>query len=95
MVEFNADELEEMSIAAIKNYLNVVDNAKFTDEYIRKNYSMAIKVISNNIKTSIGVDTRVASMSEGSRSISYNTNASIDLIGSAKDLLPKPFVRLF
>ena len=39
---FTDEELEQMSIVAIRNYLN----KDFSDQYIKKNFGIAIKTVS-------------------------------------------------
>ena len=52
---FTDEELEQMSIVAIRNYLN----KDFSDQYIKDNFGIAIKVISENVRNSINLDKNI------------------------------------
>ena len=64
---FTDEELEQMSIVAIRNYLN----KDFSDQYIKDNFGIAIKVISENVRNSINLDKNIKSKTQGDRSVTY------------------------
>ncbi|WP_346886447.1 hypothetical protein [Clostridium sp. UBA4395] len=91
-------ELETIAINSIKNYLNVVGKEKWTDDYIKSNYIMAIKVIIDNYKNMIEVNngiSNISSISQGGQSISFNSNSNSFISEEVKLLLPRPFIRLY
>ena len=93
------DEVKEnIAVNAVRNYLN----CDFTDEEIKTKYGYVIELIkSKNIEKIISnVNSRIgiSSKTEGSRSISYNnsTNVTDYLVDDViKNLLPRPFIRLY
>ncbi|GAA0768601.1 hypothetical protein GCM10008908_09150 [Clostridium subterminale] len=91
-------ELETIAINSIKNYLNVVGKEKWTDDYIKSNYVMAIKVIIDNYKNMIEVNngiSNISSISQGGQSISFNSNSNSFISEEVRLLLPRPFIRLY
>lgn len=91
-------ELEQLAIGSIRNYLNVAGKEKWTDDYIKSNYAMAIKVIINNYKNVLEVNNGISninSISQGEQSISFNSNSNSLITDEVKLLLPRPFIRLF
>lgn len=91
-------ELETIAISSIKNYLNVVGKEKWTDDYIKSNYVMAIKVIIDNYKNMIEVNngiSNISSISQGGQSISFNSNSNSFISEEVRLLLPRPFIRLY
>lgn len=90
-------ELEEIAIIVIKNYLNVKDKELWTNDYIRSNYSMAIKLIINNYKNISEINngiSNISSISQGGQSISFNSATNF-ITEDVKLILPKPFIRLY
>lgn len=91
-------ELEQLAISSIRNYLNVVGKEKWTDDYIKSNYAIAIKVIMNNYKNILEVNNGISninSVSQGGQSISFNSNSNALISDEVKLLLPRPFIKLF
>ncbi|WP_346913761.1 hypothetical protein [Clostridium sp.] len=91
-------ELEQIAINSIGNYLNVIGKEKWTDDYIKSNYAMAIKVIINNYKNVLEVNngiSNISSISQGGQSISFNSNSNSFISDEVKLLLPRPFIKLF
>lgn len=89
---FTDEELEEMSIVAIRNYLN----KDFSDQYIKKNFGFAIKRFISNTKT---LDSSkvvgASSISENGSSISFREGIEAGTItDDIKALLPKPYIRM-
>lgn len=84
---------EAKAILAIKNYLN----RNLSDEYIKKNYALAIdQLIENANKLNSTKPVGVKSMSEGNQSISFESNLEAWAITSdVKALLPTPYVRMW
>lgn len=87
---FTDDELEQMAIVAIRNYLN----KNFSDQYIKKNFGIAIKVISENIKKSNNLDKNIKSKSQGDRSVTYNDEYKI-ITPDIAMFLPAPYVKMY
>lgn len=88
----NKDQLK--AIYAIKNYLNVMDNPKFTNDYIIKNYGVAIDMIidqANNCVKKAGV----SEFTEGNTRIVYEDGFSAwSITGDIAKFLPSPFIRV-
>ena len=84
---------EAKAILVIRNYLN----RNFNDEYIKRNYGLAIdQLIENANKINATKPVGVKSMSEGNQSISFESNLEAWAITSdVKALLPAPYVRMY
>lgn len=84
---------EAKAILVIKNYLN----RNLSDEYIRKNYILAIdQLIENANKINSTKLVGVKSMSEGNQSISFDSNVEAwTITPDVKALLPTPYVRMW
>lgn len=92
--------LDKACIVAVKNYLNITNKPKFTDDYIKENYSLAIETIKDNYKKSImaiGGLSGVSSITQGSQSISFNSDIELNnfISTDVKMLLPRPYIRLY
>ena len=81
------------AILVIRNYLN----KNLSDDYILKNYSLAIdQLIENASKINSAKSVGVKSMSEGNQSISFNSNIEAwTITPDVKVLLPNPYVRMW
>lgn len=84
---------EAKAILVIRNYLN----RNLSDEYIKKNYALAIdQLIENTNKINSIKSVGVKSMSEGNQSISFDSNIEAwSITADVKALLPTPFVRMW
>lgn len=84
---------EAKAILVIRNYLN----KNLSDQYIKKNYALAIdQLIENanmlNSRKIVGVK----SMSEGNQSISFNSNIEAwSVTADVKALLPVPYISMY
>lgn len=84
---------EAKAILVIRNYLN----KNLSDQYIKKNYVLAIdQLIENanmlNSRKLVGVK----SMSEGNQSISFDSNIEAwSVTADVKALLPAPYVSMY
>lgn len=87
---FTDEELEEMSIVAIRNYLN----KNFSDKYIKEKFRIAIKLISENIKKSINVDKNIKSKTQGDRSVTYTDEYKL-ITPDIAMYLPAPFIKMY
>lgn len=63
---YTDEELKEMAVLAIFNYYS----GEYAKEYIQENFTLAIKVLTNNT-TSIEKPVGVSSISENGTSITY------------------------
>ncbi|MDU7364289.1 hypothetical protein [Clostridium sp.] len=91
-------ELEKIAIESIKNYLNVIGKELWTDDYIKSNYSLAIKLIADNYRNMAEINngiSNISSISQGGQSIIFNNNSNLFISEEVKLLLPKPFIRLY
>lgn len=81
------------AILVIRNYLN----KNLSDDYILKNYSLAIdQLIENASKINSAKSVGVKSMSEGNQSISFDSNIEAwTITPDVKVLLPNPYVRMW
>ena len=90
-----ANILIEQSITMIRKYLNYND---ISDDEIIKNYPMAIILTSidlNNCTNYKAKNGEIQSMTQGSRSITFNTSIqSYELSPQVKGMLPLPRMRL-
>lgn len=84
---------EAKAILVIRNYLN----RNLSDEYIKKNYALAIdQLIENANKLNSRKSVGVKSMSEGNQSISFDSNIEAwSITSDVKALLPTPYVRMY
>ena len=84
---------EAKAILVFRNYLN----KNLSDQYIKKNYALAIdQLIENanmlNSRKLVGVK----SMSEGNQSISFDSNIEAwSVTADVKALLPVPYVSMY
>lgn len=84
---------EAKAILVIRNYLN----KNLSDQYIKKNYVLAIEqLIENanmlNSRKLVGVK----SMSEGNQSISFDSNVEAwSITTDVKALLPVPYISMY
>lgn len=89
-ITFTPEELEQMSIVAIRNYLN----KDFTDNQIKKKFGIAIKLISENIQQSKGINKNVKSQTQGARSVTYNDEFKL-ITPDIAIYLPTPYVKMY
>lgn len=84
---------EAKAILVIRNYLN----RNLSDEYIKKNYVLAIdQLIENTNKINSAKLVGVKSMSEGNQSISFDSNIEAwSITADVKSLLPAPYIRMY
>lgn len=84
---------EAKAILVIKNYLN----RNLSDEYIKKNYALAIdQLIENANKLNSTKSVGIKSKSEGNQSISFDSNIEAwSITTDIKALLPTPYVRMW
>lgn len=84
---------EAKAILTIRNYLN----RSLSDEYIKKNYALAIdQLIENANKLNSTKSVGIKSMSEGNQSISFDSNIEAwSITADVKALLPTPYVRMW
>lgn len=91
---FTDEELEQMSIVAIRNYLN----KDFSDQYVKKNFGLAIKRLINNSKKleDVKIVAGIKSITEGEQTLSFKTDAEAWVItDDIKLLLPVPYVKMW
>jgi hypothetical protein len=86
---------QRKAILIIKNYLNVQNNPKFTDDYILTQFDLAVDELIESANTIKSLKTiGVKSVSEGNQTMTFADNVEAWTITSnIKMLLPKPFVR--
>lgn len=86
---FTTEELEQMAIISIRNYLN---KPSLTDVDIKDQFPLAIKKIVSNIGQ---VDKRngVKSVTQGARAVTYNDSQTY-ITDDVRLLLPKPFIKM-
>ena len=82
------EELSEMAVLAIFNYYD----GEYTEEYIKNNFKLAIKVLTNNISNSLNRVVGASSISENGVSVTYkdsNIEGNINFTDEVLSLLPK------
>lgn len=84
---------EAKAILVIRNYLN----RSLSDQYIKKNYALAIdQIIENANRINSTKLVGVKSMSEGNQSISFDSNIEAwSITADVKSLLPAQYVRMW
>ena len=84
---------EAKAIIVIRNYLN----RNLSDEYIKKNYTLAIdQLIENTNKINSAKLVGVKSMSEGNQSVSFDSNIEAwSITADVKSLLPAPYIKMW
>lgn len=91
---FTDEELEQMAIVAIRNYIN----KDFSDQYIKKNFGLAIKRLITNSKKleDAKLVAGLKSITEGEQTLSFKTDAEAWVItDDIKCLLPTPYVKMW
>lgn len=85
---------EDIAIEKIKGYLNVLDNPKWTKDYVLNNYGIAVQLLidkAENFKVMPGVK----SFSEGGQSMIFNDEGKWTITDDIKEILPTPYVRMW
>jgi hypothetical protein len=86
---------EEKAIAKIKGYLNVTDNTKWTNDYILKNYGVAVELLIEQANKLNSIKTPgVKSFSEGGQSVTFSDGEAWTVTDNIKEFLPTPFVKM-
>lgn len=88
MATYTDSELKEMAVLAIFNYYN----EKYSKEYIQENFQLALKVLIENIRTSVTKPIGIKSVSQNGISVTYNegsTGFNAYLTSEVLSLLPK------
>lgn len=86
---YSKEEIEQIAISLIQSYYDY--EAKYTNDYIKINLSIALKMIINNIQAveDLAGITNVSSISQGSRSVSFNSSIkNMYLTEEVKAVLP-------
>lgn len=88
---------QRKAISIIKNYLNVVDNIIWTNEYIMENYDFVVdQIIENANKLKSVKINGVSSMSESNQSMSFKDGVEAwTITNDIASMLPKPFLKMF
>ena len=85
---FTDEELYEMAVLVISNHYN----GKYSKEYINNNFQLALKVLIENIRTSVTKPQGIKSVSQNGISVTYNeggTGYNAYLTEEVLSLLPK------
>ena len=88
MATYTDDELKEMAVLAIFNYYD----GKYSKEYIETNFGLALKVLIENVRTSVTKPQGIKSVSQNGISVTYNeggTGFNAYLTAEVLSLLPK------
>lgn len=92
-MDINEDQLKAITI--IKNYLNVSNKEKWTDEYVMQNYSVAVNSLVEKAKDSI-VCNGIKEKTEGNSTVKFVDNYNAwGITDEIKTLLPLPFIKMF
>lgn len=91
-MQFTPVEIEGICVQAIREYLN----RPLSDEEIKDQYNSALLVMMKQTdELLISNNTGVASITQGSQSITYdNTVQAFKVNDMVKALLPKPYMKL-
>ncbi|MCI5630182.1 MAG: hypothetical protein MR346_11245 [Clostridium sp.] len=68
------EELQEMAVLAIFNFYNEY----YSKEYIQENFKLALKVLTENIRTSVTKPQGIKSVSQNGISVTYNEGAGFN-----------------
>ncbi|WP_317119955.1 hypothetical protein, partial [Clostridium neonatale] len=71
---YTDEELQEMAVLAIFNYYD----EKYSKEYIIENFSLALKVLIQNINASVTKPIGIKSVSQNGTSVTYNEGAGFN-----------------
>ncbi|NFO38883.1 hypothetical protein FDB42_01965 [Clostridium botulinum] len=84
---FTDSELNEMAVLAIFNYYD----GKYSKEYIQENFSLALKVLIENVRASVTKPVGIKSVSQNGTSVTYNEGTGFNayLTTEVLSLLPK------
>lgn len=84
---FTEIELQEMAVLAIFNYYD----GKYSKEYISENFTLALKVLIENIRASVTKPIGIKSVSQNGTSVTYNEGAGFNAYMTTEvlALLPK------
>lgn len=84
---YTDQEISKMALLVIFNYFN----KKYSEEYIENNFSLALKVLRENIKASVNKPIGIKSVSQNGTSVTYNEGAGFNayLTAEVLSLLPK------
>lgn len=84
---FTENELNEMAVLAIFNYYD----EKYSNEYIKDNFGLALKVLVENVRASVTKPIGIKSVSQNGTSVTYNEGAGFNayLTEEVLSLLPK------
>ena len=84
---YTDEELKEMAVLAIFNYYDEY----YSKEYIQENFKWALKVLTENIRTSVTNPQGIKSVSQNGISVTYNEGAGFNayLTEEVLALLPK------
>lgn len=86
---YSKEEIEQIAISLIQNYYDY--ESKYNDDYIKTRLSIPLKMIINNIQSvdDLAGITNLSSISQGSRSVSFNSNIkNMYLTEEVKAVLP-------
>ena len=87
---------EDRAIAKIKGYLNVLDNPKWTKEYILNKYGIAVEMLVEKANSINSIKKAgMKSFSEGGQSITFADGEAWSITNDIKELLPAPFVKMY
>lgn len=83
---YTDEELNEMAVLAIFNYYN----GHYSKEYIKDNFGLALKVLTENIRTSVTKPQGIKSVSQNGISVTYNEGSGFNayLTEEVLSLLP-------
>lgn len=83
---YTEEELQEMAVLAIFNYYS----GEYSKEYIQDNFKLALKVLTENIRTSVTKPQGIKSVSQNGISVTYNEGAGFNayLTEEVLSLLP-------
>ena len=88
MATYTDEELKEMAVLAIFNYYD----GRYSKEYIETNFSLALKVLIENVIISVTNPQGIKSVSQNGISVTYNeggTGFNAYLTAEVLSLLPK------
>lgn len=71
---YTDEELQEMAVLAIFNFYNEY----YSKEYIQENFKLALKVLTENIRTSVTKPQGIKSVSQNGISVTYNEGAGFN-----------------
>ncbi|MBZ9608638.1 hypothetical protein G9F73_012545 [Clostridium estertheticum] len=87
---------QRKAILTVKNYLNANGNLKYSDDYMMKEFELAIdELVESSLAIKSIKTTGIKSKSDGVQSVTFENNIEAwTITDNVRALLPLPFIRM-